>query len=386
MVRNWSTELAEQFDLRLPRDVTSWLDGEVWKEESPTSFGIPVSPNDIGKSVSGGQMLPDTLPILGNGFGDCLCLRFGYDGTVTEVIRWLHEGGLWTSYGNTLAEALLFDAALVDAEEQVEIEALPFVDWVLEAAEGTIASSQVRRALSKDGKPSLQGLLRAGLAETAVRWKLCERSWMSGLEQYCRRTGGSYELGASIGIDPSEIHNWFFDTALVPEKFKRSIAKATGQSVEALLRQDWGRANEHAEQVVRLRTDLSWPFAVSGWASERQGDRVLAVKLYQTGISAFGSAAEFTKHWGRPAGEGHTKFVIDRLCDLRDELPADLGKTATCRWQCRQTMTRAAMRAFANTGSIGEKKPSARDGTIAPTGSIIMRVGISSLRTTWNSY
>jgi hypothetical protein len=324
MPKNWAAQLAERFDLRLPDDVVSWFDKEVWKRQSSASFNQPVSPNDIGDSVWGGQMLPDTLPILGNGGGDCLCLRFGSDGTVTEVIRWLHEGGLWTSYGNTLAEALLFDAALFDAVEQVENGTYPFVDWVLEGADQTISLDKVRLALTEDGRPSHEGLLRAGLAETPVRWKFCERAWMSGLEQYCRRTLGSRGLGKKLGVDWNEIHKWFFDTALVPEKFRKRIAEITAQSAEPLLAQDWEGAQEHAEAVIRLRKDLSWPFAASGWAAERQGDRARAIKLYQAGLAALGSAAEFTADWGRPAGEWHTKFVIDRLCDLRDELPTDL--------------------------------------------------------------
>lgn len=335
MVKKWSQELALQFDLRLPADVSAWFDAELWKQEFSTHFGWPVEPKEIPTCLWGGQMLPDTLPVLGNMGGDYLCLRIGADGTVSEVIRWLHEGGFWTSYGNSFAEALLFEAALEQksrsAEEEDETGPLPFVDWLLDGAGGAVQVGKFEEALGESGGPCLEGLLRAGVAEVAVRWQLCERSWMSGLQKYCRQKEGGDALAEKMGVKWSEFSRWLFDTALFPEKLKPRLARATGESAEDLLCQDWVGANRHAERVIELRTDLSWPFAVGGWAAERQGNRALALERYRAGIRALGSAAEFTDDWGRPAGQGHTKFVIDRLCDLRDELPAGLREDSYLR-------------------------------------------------------
>jgi hypothetical protein len=111
MVKKWSQELAAQFDLRLPADVTAWFDAELWKQEFSAHFGWLVEPKEIPTSVCGGQMLPDILPILGNMGGDYLCLRIGADGTVSEVItdRWRYSftldgmlGGAWFIAGPIL--------------------------------------------------------------------------------------------------------------------------------------------------------------------------------------------------------------------------------------------------------------------------------------------
>jgi hypothetical protein len=329
MSQKWSRQLASQFELRLPHDVVEWFDAEVWRQESVTPFGMPAWPESVAGSIWGGQMLPDTLPILGNCGGDYLCLRIADDGTASEVIRWLHEGGLWTSYGDTLAEALVFDAAVsqMEADPADEDEgALPFLDWALERAGNGAQAGTCRQALGPDGGLSLEGLLHLGLAECAVRWKLSERSCMSGLEKYCRRTEGSERLAARLRVARSELDRSMFDSALFPDTLKVRLAKVTGKPIEELLYQDWEGANRNAEHVIRRRTDLSWPFAVAGWAAERKGNRSLALELYRAGAHALGSAAEFTEAWGLPAGQGHTKFVIDRLYELRDELPADFAK------------------------------------------------------------
>ena len=61
MSQKWSHQLASQFELRLPDDVVEWFDAEVWREESPISFGTPDGPKSIASSIWRGQMLPDTV-------------------------------------------------------------------------------------------------------------------------------------------------------------------------------------------------------------------------------------------------------------------------------------------------------------------------------------
>ncbi len=56
-----------------------------------------------------GFMLPDTLPILGNGYGDWLCMRVNADNTAGEVVHWYHGGGDWMPWGRNPAEAIAFD-------------------------------------------------------------------------------------------------------------------------------------------------------------------------------------------------------------------------------------------------------------------------------------
>ena len=52
----------------------------------------------------------DFLPVLGNDRGDWLCVRFGNDNSANEIIHWYHGGGDWIPWGQTLAEAIVFDS------------------------------------------------------------------------------------------------------------------------------------------------------------------------------------------------------------------------------------------------------------------------------------
>ncbi|MDP7133438.1 MAG: hypothetical protein QF437_23285, partial [Planctomycetota bacterium] len=101
---------------------------------------------------------------MGNGCGDVLCLRFNSRGTVSEVVRWLHEGGDWTPYGASLCEALLFDAAIALTEElspnsDHRLEEIGFAGWALDWLESTGHQSDIRQLLRKDDGLSIMGFL-----------------------------------------------------------------------------------------------------------------------------------------------------------------------------------------------------------------------------------
>jgi hypothetical protein len=320
MVTDWSHQLAARFHLSLPDDVIAWFDSEIWREEAPVGFGSPVSPEEIPRSVHGGLMLPDTLPLLGNVCGDYLCLRIHPEGTVREVVAWLHEGGFWATFGNTLCEALLFDAALSLREKAADpgfgedADLLLFSNWALKRLEDQAAlKMDVSQGLS------LESLWPSGLAETAVRRERCKEFWTSGLMRYCRLAGGG-QLAEKLGIEWSEFSSWLVDTAFVPDKFKTKLARITRTPVEELLRQDWERASREAQRASELRADVLWPFAVMGRAAERQGHLDIAAGHYYSGLKSPQTSADFTEDWVTNRG-AHCKFMVERLSVLRAELP-----------------------------------------------------------------
>ena len=116
MSGRWSTEIENRYSLRLADDVRAWLDEQVWHESGGAEFCRAQTPEQLLDPPPGaiwaGFMLPDTLPIIGNDYGDWLCLRIAADGTVSELVQWSHGGGDWIPYGNSLAEGLLYDAAV----------------------------------------------------------------------------------------------------------------------------------------------------------------------------------------------------------------------------------------------------------------------------------
>ncbi len=54
-------------------------------------------------------MLPDTLPLIGNEYGDWLCVRVDEDNRFGELVHWYHGGGDWIPVGKSIAEAVLHD-------------------------------------------------------------------------------------------------------------------------------------------------------------------------------------------------------------------------------------------------------------------------------------
>src|SRR5690606_36855447 len=100
----WSNKLAAHYGLQLPADLRAWLDDEIWRHAGGAEFSQPQSPDQLIEpdgSIWGGFMLPDTLPIVGNDYGDWLCLRIAPDGQVSEVLHWSHGGGDWIPYGRS---------------------------------------------------------------------------------------------------------------------------------------------------------------------------------------------------------------------------------------------------------------------------------------------
>src|SRR5215469_11829894 len=102
--------LSERWHLRLTPDAKSWFDGG-WREVagSEMSFNEVIDPEEMQERIWAGLMPPDTLPIAGDGSGDCLLARFGQDGALAEVIAWNHETGGWTHCGTTIQEAVTLD-------------------------------------------------------------------------------------------------------------------------------------------------------------------------------------------------------------------------------------------------------------------------------------
>ena len=82
MPLRWSEKLAAHYGLRLPPDLRAWIDDNVWEQAGGAEFSQPQSPEHLiepNGAIWGGFMLPDTLPIIGNEYGDWLCLRIDAD-------------------------------------------------------------------------------------------------------------------------------------------------------------------------------------------------------------------------------------------------------------------------------------------------------------------
>jgi hypothetical protein len=333
MRTKWSVQLEEHFGVTLPNDVRAWFDDEIWQNGGSTEYGEPERPQDLlrpqSATICGGLMLPDTFPILGNGCGDCLCLRFGWDGQVTEVIRWLHETGSWTPYGETLSEAIGLDAVRwpadfpYDADDESR-DLHPHLDWAIACLEQeSNAPAGLRDMLAPDAPPQFEQLIQSGFAVDSVRGLLCEELLATDLAYYCRQHG-ERRLAETLQIDWQEIAVWRFDAARIPEKMMGKLCETTGIPAERILAQDWDQAAALANEVLQSRTDLAWPFAVAGWAAERAGNVERAIELYFAGLESLGSSEDFTETWKLGPSPVGVKFVVGRLIELGPSLPANI--------------------------------------------------------------
>lgn len=336
MTKSWSEKLAAHYGLRPPDDLRAWLDDEVWRLAGGAEFSQPQSPDqliDPDGTIWGGFMLPDTLPIVGNDYGDWLCLRVTADGAIGEVLHWSHGGGDWIPYGRSLAEALVYDAAsrllynrkpeFTEPEPPAE-EVFRLAQWALPYANhGRTTVQAFWRQKTRDAEILAQ-LISAKVAEAVARRDTC----LAALGNRLRREG-SPRLASTLGVpwEPDFVR-WQFDGGLIPDAAAAQLADHFGAPREQFAAQDWKAAEREALYVARQRQDLGWALEIAGWAAERRGDLQAAIGLYDLGASApifSDDAVRFRSQWFPP---GYGKFAAFRLAELRDALPSAIAERA----------------------------------------------------------
>ncbi len=331
MTANWSQRVAHAYHLDLPPDLASWFNDEIWRSSLGAEFCHPQSVEQLlapkAGSIWAGFMLPDTLPLIGNEYGDWLCLRVGFDGEITEVVYWCHGGGDWIPYGRTLAEALTYDAAFyvlydrrfaeLERRERSAEELFGAAQWAWpwlreQAPEFPDFWNQPER----DNGQLVQELLQGGVAMVAARRDLILRHLESQLKA---RSQPAMAREFGTPWEPDFV-SWLFDSSLVPEMTRDQLSRFFRVPVQQLLVQDWDAAEFEARQVARLRSDLGWPFDILGWAAERRGDATAAIQAYRAGLRASSfsdDSVRFRTHW---YAEGYGKFAAARLYALRDRM------------------------------------------------------------------
>ena len=329
MSKQWSQRFSEGFRASLPPDVADWLDGRIRHDlDSPHlgDFAEALDPEKLldqsSGAVWGGQMLPDTVPILDNGCGDVISLRFGPDGHVSEVIRWDHETGYWRPYGHTLAEAVLCDLGTMkregalDRSEEARHQPRSMEDWAVDWTRRTTGPAlKWSDPYEGDRLSVFRTLLDAGVCEVVARRELCSVSLTCKLMDRCTEIGG-WQIAERLGVPWPVVAEWLFDTALIPEQYRQPLSQTVNTSIDQLIRQDWDHAAEEAQRVRQLRPDLGWPYAIMGWAAERNHNPTAAVDHYLAGLETLGTSCGFMV-------KVEHDFVVKRLGELRGHLPRE---------------------------------------------------------------
>lgn len=315
----WSKRVGEHLCAQIEPTLADWLDGEVWKETGAGEFHHAVSPDVLlseqPDAIWPGMMLPDTLPILGNRYGDWLCLRVGAENTISEVIHWYHGGGDWIPWGKNLAEAIWFDAyrerlpgrrqthAIAPESNKVESQHNPYLAWAEQFVESDLIST---------GAVATNEMLDRGCCEVALRCEIALNALDSSLRQ---------RMTPALAVELEEVWepdvvSWLFDNQLVPEARRATVLDPIQSEIR--ISQDWETASVHARVIASRRSDLVWAFDISGWDAERSGNFDQAVEYYQQGAMACAFADQsirFRSHWF-PQWAG--KFSTWRLCRLLD--------------------------------------------------------------------
>lgn len=301
-----SRKLNETFGVKLSPELVSWFDEGIYEHMSGSEFSEFFPPGQLVEPGSGvfwgGQMLPDTIPVCGNGCGDVLCLRIDTHGDISEVLHWNHEGGQWSPWGKTFSQAILWDLAKTVTEtefspDEVFEESERILSWALGWA---VKDERLRATLAEALRYGETGIFKrifdAGLSETAASAHFCTQSLRHPLQEKVESEGGG-PLAERLGIDWNDFAQWLIDPALIPGKYKKSLAQYAGVRIEDLDKIDRHGALAWASRAAEKRPDLAWPFAVKGKCDLTKGDIKSAAQCFVSEMKALMTTYDFTGGW-----------------------------------------------------------------------------------------
>ncbi|MEO1615305.1 MAG: SMI1/KNR4 family protein [Planctomycetota bacterium] len=313
---SWSSQIAERYQCSLPGDLIRWFDEEVWRVRPgvavESGFTEALAPDALlqptPEAIWPALMPCNFLPLLGNRLGDWLCLRFGHDNSVRDVVHWYHGGGDWIPWGNTLSEALLFDALQKRLPGESRQHAIPadaaeplashdgshLHDWAIESLRDALVTDPSQLS----GRDLAKCLLDSQLCQPAI---LCQLV-IEALDR-------SALLSQHDTPPQCEDANWQrvqFDHELATGEMKARFEGTT---------QDWASAELRSEQCNQVAPDLSWAWEIRGYALERRGQLEAATAAYEKALdcSSFtDQSVRLRTHGFTPDGQ---KFAASRMLE-----------------------------------------------------------------------
>lgn len=342
-----SRQLTDRYQLRLSRSWIEWFDDQSSVVQAAGLMRCSLPSESIcveaPEQIWPGFMLPDTLPLIGNEYGDWICARILSSGELGELVYWYHGGGDWIPVGHCLGEALLHDAVdqfrdlrtqmirgAFESREDDNAEVLErlrnpdFMNWLGSQLVGDRHSvSQVKDLL--DGivgflredrhVDALEVLYRCGWAVDATACDLIEHTLQAPV-----RSISDKNLAEKCAIPwYPDFVNLLFDTGQVSPATRETIQTVHGGSTE-WLSQDWKTASRIAHQVLRHRDDLGWAFTIAGWGLEREGRLDEAMHVYWRGRLASSFADQSVRINSHCLADVTGKFATERLLELQQRL------------------------------------------------------------------
>ena len=347
-----SQHIADRYQVVLNDAWRQWFDRDAeqvplageFRESSPFNFLLDRAPTTVWP----GLMLPDTLPLIGNEYGDWLCVRVDSTNRFGELVHWYHGGGDWIPVGSTLAEAVLHD--VVD-------QFRPRVGQVLRGATESTSPDHLTHVVERLNEERLQRWLAASLGEklgesqsgpSALRdvlSALTTTNYLSAI-QHLERAGWSVEASLcdqieyalqvpirslacaeipkrlGLNYEPDYVR-LLFDAQHIPNSLLHQIQEilhSLGLAPAQTNAQDWAEAERLALRLLARRSDLAWAADIAGWAAKRRGDLSAACEIYFQGrfASAFSNQSIRMRSHGFEPQFG--KVALAEMWNLRDHL------------------------------------------------------------------
>ncbi|MDX1929701.1 MAG: hypothetical protein SFV81_24455 [Pirellulaceae bacterium] len=351
-----SQHIADRYQIELTDSWQHWFDRDArsvplageFRESNQFGFLLDRAPIIVWP----GLMLPDTLPLVGNEYGDWLCVRIDSDNRLGELLHWYHGGGDWIPVGRTIAEAVLHDIVdqfrprvgqvlrgaaestspehLQDVVERLRNQHLQswLADSLSDSPDANVTPARpsaeilqaVINALPTNGYlPAVQLLEQVGWA---VEASLCDQ--IEYALQVPIRSLASEEIPKRFGLnyEPDYVR-WLFDSQQIPLNALHQIQEilhSLGLPPVQPHSQDWGEAERLALRLLERRQDLAWAVEIAGWAAKRRGDFDAACAIYFEGrfASAFSNQSIRMRSHGFDSRFG--KSALAELWQLRDHL------------------------------------------------------------------
>jgi hypothetical protein len=244
-----------------------------------------LKPSELLELGFGVEMPPNLLPLVGNGAGDYLCIRWTFDGKIIDVVQWLHDELELLPLGRNITEALL-------------------LDYVRTMPEDTSVTCE-----------------RWALRSTCAAW-----SGKSVFEDTYASKDAIERSLIQQDIAPCEVAR-FRCARLLAETNRYYNHEPLSASNEA-----WQEAGELAQMVLKNRRDLAWPFVVVGGAAELAGRLDEAVDAFQCGLLCSVQTEVFS--W---SDAGHAKICQSKLSHLLPTYETDYLRALLNPRNSRQT-------------------------------------------------
>lgn len=302
---------AEFYGLQLTDLWQRWFDQSDLSLLLPGSFCHTVAVdslcNHCPASIWAGLMQPDTLPLLGNGYGDWICVRINQQNCLGELIHWYHGGGDWIPVGSTISQAIVHDA--IDSFRPKHKQMLRGASESTPAYMSRSPDSSSLRDFTSLLSERLGDSNSAILAQDA--WQILQdRGYVSAVEHL---VGCPLAADASIG----DLIEHYLNQAL-PD-FSRPLSE--------LPHEIWQVIGELCRSVTERRSDLGWSYALFGLSQQYAGQFELARETLFAGRTASAFSDQSVRFRTHRFQQRFAKFSIAQLASenfqLLDEQAAD---------------------------------------------------------------